>query len=180
MNSIVEKSPNAAIVAFGTGSFTARLIVDALADYRYSLVWDKDAVTGFLNAKRQPMRSHEDLAVFYRRQPTYNPQMVYTGRSSHSRGKKAERKINHWGGFENTDEDPAKDHRAAIPTLHASSGRANATVHVLDRVRRRERARQRRREAEADDSEGLVETFAQHYEQASREAEQGDTQHDAA
>ena len=95
--------PNAAIVAFGTGSFTARLIVDALADYRYSLVWDKDAVTGFLNAKRQPMRSHEDLAVFYRRQPTYNPQMVYTGRSSHSRGKKAERKINHWGGFENTE-----------------------------------------------------------------------------
>lgn len=79
--------PTSPVVVFGTGSFMARVIVENLEEYRYSLVWDKQAVTGWLNAKRQPLRSHEDLSIFYRQQPTYNPQMVNTGRKSHSRGR---------------------------------------------------------------------------------------------
>ena len=43
--------------------------------YRYDLVWDKVLKTGFLNANRQPLRQHEQIAVFYKKQPKYNPQV---------------------------------------------------------------------------------------------------------
>ena len=94
--------PRSPIALFGTGSFSARLVVDNLEDFRYDLIWDKKAVTGHLNAKRQPLRCHENIHVFYWAQPPYDPQMVYTGRSSHGRGSRKDRTINHWGGFENT------------------------------------------------------------------------------
>ena len=44
--------------------------------YKYDWVWDKVKGTGFLNAKRQPMRNHELISVFYKKQCTYNPQMT--------------------------------------------------------------------------------------------------------
>lgn len=93
----------APVVLFGSGIFTARMISSNEPAYRYTLVWDKQAVTGHLNSKRQPLRAHEDLNVFYRKQPTYHPQMVHTGRASHSRGSRRDRTLNHWGLFENTD-----------------------------------------------------------------------------
>jgi site-specific DNA-methyltransferase (adenine-specific) len=43
--------------------------------FKYCWVWSKSQVTGFLNAKKQPLREHEDIAVFYKNQCTYNPQM---------------------------------------------------------------------------------------------------------
>ena len=45
-------------------------------DYRYKWVWEKTKPTNFLNAKRQPLRAHEDICVFYREQPPYSPQMT--------------------------------------------------------------------------------------------------------
>lgn len=90
------------VVLFGSGVFTARMIGSNEADYRYSLIWDKQTITGQLNSKKQPLRSHEDLNVFYRKQPVYNPQMVYTGRASHPRGRNRKRTVNHWGLFDNT------------------------------------------------------------------------------
>jgi hypothetical protein len=42
--------------------------------FKYQWVWNKSKVTGVLNAKRQPLRNHEDVLVFYAKQPTYNPQ----------------------------------------------------------------------------------------------------------
>lgn len=90
------------VVLFGSGLFTARMMLSNEADWRYNLVWDKSAVSGFLNATRQPLRSHEDLLVFYRQQPHYDPQYIYTGRASHSRGSKVERTVNHYSEFTNT------------------------------------------------------------------------------
>lgn len=79
--------PNGAIVLFGQGLFSAKLIMSQPNMYRYSLVWDKiNRPTGFLDAKRKPLKIHEDVLVFYRQQPTYNPQMVI-GEKVHSRGK---------------------------------------------------------------------------------------------
>lgn len=95
-----ERTP---LLVFGSGSFSARFMVDNLAEYRYSLVWDKQAVTGHLNAKKQPLRAHEDIMVFYRQAPFYDPQMVYTGRTSHARGSRRDRTNNHYGHYENTD-----------------------------------------------------------------------------
>lgn len=80
---IIKK--NGAIILFGHGVFTAKCILSNERLFRYSLVWDKRRVTGFLNANRMPMRCHEDILVFYKRLPKYNPQYTY-GEPNHSRG----------------------------------------------------------------------------------------------
>lgn len=66
---------NAAIVLFCQGMFTAQLMMSQPKLWRYNLVWNKQRVTGFLNANRMPMRCHEDIAIFYKSLPVYNPQM---------------------------------------------------------------------------------------------------------
>ena len=62
------------VVLFGSGAFTVSLINSNPKIWRYNLVWRKTTPTGFLNANRQPLRAHEDICVFYWKQPTYNPQ----------------------------------------------------------------------------------------------------------
>lgn len=66
---------NGAIILFGQGMFTAQLMMSNPQLWRYNLIWDKRRVTGFLNANRMPLRCHEDICVFYKKLPTYNPQM---------------------------------------------------------------------------------------------------------
>ena len=68
--------PNCAIVSTAAQPFTSVLISTNYSDFKYCLVWEKSKSTGYLNAKKQPMRSHEDIVVFYKKQPTYNPQMT--------------------------------------------------------------------------------------------------------
>ena len=65
---------NAPIILFGQGMFTAQLMMSQPKIWKYNLIWEKGRATGFLNANRMPMRSHEDIVVFYRSQPIYNPQ----------------------------------------------------------------------------------------------------------
>lgn len=79
--------PSAAIVLFSAQPFTSVLVASNLRHWRSEWIWEKGNATGFLNAKKQPLRAHENIEVFYRRQPTYNPQMT----ESHRR-KTSERK----------------------------------------------------------------------------------------
>lgn len=67
---------NAAIVLHCQQPFTSKLIMSNLKEFKYCWVWCKHYARGFLNAKKQPLREHEDIAVFYRKQCVYNPQMV--------------------------------------------------------------------------------------------------------
>lgn len=67
-----------AIVLFCDGMFTARLIQSNARIWRYNLVWDKQRGCDFLNANVKPLKSHEDIAVFYRKKPTYNKQFWYS------------------------------------------------------------------------------------------------------
>ena len=68
--------PNGAIVLTSQGVFTAQLILSQSKLFKYKWVWEKSKPTNFLNAKKQPLRKHEDVCVFYKKQPTYNPQMT--------------------------------------------------------------------------------------------------------
>ena len=68
--------PNGAIVLTSQGVFTAQLILSQSKLFKYKWVWEKSKSTNFLNAKKQPLRKHEDVCVFYKKQPTYNPQMT--------------------------------------------------------------------------------------------------------
>ena len=74
-----------AIVLFGNGMFTAKLMMSNPNMWRYNLVWDKVIPGGFLNANRMPLRRHEDICVFYKKLPVYNPQKT-VGQPNHSRG----------------------------------------------------------------------------------------------
>jgi site-specific DNA-methyltransferase (adenine-specific)/modification methylase len=67
--------PNGAVVLTAQGIFTAKLILSNEAWFKYKIVWEKSKPTNFLNAKKQPLRKHEDICVFYPKPPTYNPQM---------------------------------------------------------------------------------------------------------
>jgi DNA modification methylase len=69
--------PNGAIVLFGAQPFTAVLACSNLKLFKYEWIWEKPAATGFLNAKLQPLRAHENALVFYKSQPTYNAQKTY-------------------------------------------------------------------------------------------------------
>ena len=67
--------PNGAIVLTSQGLFTAKLIVSNEKMFKYKVVWEKSKPTNFLNAKKQPLRKHEDVCVFYQKQPYYSPIM---------------------------------------------------------------------------------------------------------
>ena len=74
-----------AIVLFGNGMFTADLMESNRKMWRYNLIYEKGNACGFLNANRMPLRAHEDICIFYKNLPTYNPQMVETGKLSKHR-----------------------------------------------------------------------------------------------
>jgi site-specific DNA-methyltransferase (adenine-specific) len=67
--------PNGVIALTSSGVFTAKLIMSQTKLFKYKWVWEKSKSTNFLNAKKQPLRKHEDICIFYKKQPNYNPQM---------------------------------------------------------------------------------------------------------
>lgn len=83
--------PTAPSVLFSSGKFTIELINSNPKNYRYELIWEKPMPTGFLDAKRRPLRAHENILVFARKfkGSAYNPQMV-VGRM-HMRGNAGSR-----------------------------------------------------------------------------------------
>lgn len=68
--------PTCPIISTAAQPFTSVLISSNYRDFKYTMVWEKSKATGYLNAKKQPLRAHEDIVIFYKKQPTYNPQMT--------------------------------------------------------------------------------------------------------
>ena len=71
LNRIIK--PNGAIVLFGSEPFSSALRMSNIKNYKYDWIWQKNSVSGFANAKRQPMRNHELISVFYNKQCDYYP-----------------------------------------------------------------------------------------------------------
>ena len=67
--------PNGAICLFGSEPFSSVLRMSNIKKYRYDLKWQKDQGTDFMLAKKKPLKDYEDIMLFYKKQPTYNPQM---------------------------------------------------------------------------------------------------------
>lgn len=68
--------PNAAVVLTAQCPFDKALGASQLHHLKYEWIWEKGKATGHLNAKKQPMKAHENALVFYREQCVYNPQMI--------------------------------------------------------------------------------------------------------
>jgi site-specific DNA-methyltransferase (adenine-specific) len=98
---------NGAIVLFGQDKFSAKLMLSNEKEHRYNLVWKKgERTSGFLNANRMPLRNHEDILVFYKKLPTFNPQFT-VGQALHGKGTSyltADMVNNNYGKFNQTED----------------------------------------------------------------------------
>ncbi|MES2457838.1 MAG: site-specific DNA-methyltransferase [Bacteroidota bacterium] len=65
---------NGVIALSGQGIFTAHLILSRPELFRYKMVWIKSKAPNFLSANKQPLKKHEDICIFYKKQPVYHPQ----------------------------------------------------------------------------------------------------------
>ena len=70
--------PNGAICLFGSEPFSSNLRISNINNYKYEWIWNKCRGTDFLNSKRKPLSSYENISVFYLKQPTYNPQFWFS------------------------------------------------------------------------------------------------------
>lgn len=96
----------APICLFADGLFMAKLMTSQPSIWKYNLVWDKVLTSGFLNANRRPLRQHEEICIFYRKQPVYNPQMV-EGKPNHSKGHKTTFANRNYGRYNVIDNGPS-------------------------------------------------------------------------
>jgi site-specific DNA-methyltransferase (adenine-specific) len=94
--------PNGAVVLTSQFPFTIDLVNSNREWFKYDLVWDKILVSGFLNANHMPLRCHEQILVFYNKQPTFNPQKT-VGAQSHSRGTKLQVDRRNYGEHKEVD-----------------------------------------------------------------------------
>lgn len=65
---------NGALISFSQLPFAVVLINTCRKYFRYEIIWQKTKAVGFLNANKMPLRAHENILVFYRKLPVYNPQ----------------------------------------------------------------------------------------------------------
>lgn len=78
---------NGAIVLFGMQPFTSYLVCSNPKMFRYEWIYEKTQPSGHLNAKRMPMKYHENILVFYKKQPTYNPIKTHGHKRKTSKGQ---------------------------------------------------------------------------------------------
>ena len=90
--------PNGVIALTSHSIFTAKLILSQEKLFKYKWIWEKSKSTNFLNAKKQPLRKHEDICIFYQKQPTYNPQM--TKGEAYDKGIRKNQLSGSYGNFE--------------------------------------------------------------------------------
>ena len=89
LNKLIK--PNGAIVLFGSEPFSSALRMSNIKNYKYDWVWHKNFSGGFATAKKMPMKYHENISIFYTKQPTYNPQFEEYADSVKKRFKEGER-----------------------------------------------------------------------------------------
>jgi site-specific DNA-methyltransferase (adenine-specific)/modification methylase len=92
---------NGVIVLTSQGIFTAKLILSNEQYFKYKIVWEKSKSTNFLNAKKQPLRKHEDICIFYKKPPTYNPQMGEG--EAYNKGFRKSQLTGSYGDFKSTE-----------------------------------------------------------------------------
>lgn len=65
-----------AMVFTASQPFTSKLIMSNVDYFNHEWIWYKSKASNFLDARKKPLKSHENILVFYKKQPTYNPQMT--------------------------------------------------------------------------------------------------------
>lgn len=124
---------NGAIVLFAQGLFYVDLVNSNRKMFRYDFSWDKVLTSGFLNANKMPLRQHEQIAVFYKKKTTYNPQYS-VGKPNHSKGKPKTNKNNNYGAYNFVDnhiEQGCRKHPTSI--LRFSKPHPSKAIHRTEK-----------------------------------------------
>lgn len=85
--------PNGAIALFGSEPFSSALRMSNIKNYRYDWIWKKQKPTGFLQARKMPLREHENISVFYKKLPSYYPQGLKSVNIKNGRKNKSARGV---------------------------------------------------------------------------------------
>ena len=117
---------NGAIILFGSQPFTTLLISSNMKYFRYCLVWEKNKFSDFLNSKRKPMKTNEDICIFYKKQPTYNIQFWYSTPYERWNTQKAVDKQSNYGSHK---ENIAKSDGKRLPTTVLKFNRVERPSH---------------------------------------------------
>ncbi len=94
-NRIIKK--NGAIVLTAQQPFATDLINANRDNFRYEIIWEKTQKMGFVNAKKMPLRGHENVLVFYKKLPTYNPQKVQI--ETNQKGRRRKQREGRYEGY---------------------------------------------------------------------------------
>ena len=121
LNRIIK--PNGAIVLFGSEPFSSALRMSNIKNYKYDWVWDKKLSTGFLNSKRMPLKQHEIISIFYKKQCTYNPQMIKG--KERTKGGKLYNKTSIYGNYHVTEKETYNMYYPTSIKVCSNSNRKN-------------------------------------------------------
>ena len=116
-------SDNGCIVLTADGIFTGVLMMSNPNWFKYKLIWDKKSTTGFLNAKKMPLRRHEDILIFAKGKTTYNP-IMREGKLRFKGGKK----YSNNGCYGDFNEMPKEQYNMYYPTSIIEISNANQKV----------------------------------------------------
>jgi site-specific DNA-methyltransferase (adenine-specific) len=121
--------PNACTALFAQTPFDKVLGCSNLKELRYEWIWEKNQATGHLNAKKMPMKAHENILIFYKSLPTYNPQITHGHKHkvSSARHKEKCKKSECYGDFVATSYDSTD--RYPRDVLHGASDKQKLSLH---------------------------------------------------
>ena len=94
---------NGVIALFGSEPFSSQLRISNIKNYKYDWYWNKVQGTGFSACKKQPLRVIENISIFYKKQPNYNPQMITREKIIDSTNWKQDKRISENSRFTSTD-----------------------------------------------------------------------------
>lgn len=127
--------PNAPIVMFAQTPFDKVLGCSNLPWLRYEWIWEKTQASGFFNAKKMPMKAHENILVFYEKLPLYNPQYTHGHKptNSYTKYKDVQNKTSLYGGVKADISGGGETHRYPRSVLKFSSDKQktklDGTIH---------------------------------------------------
>ena len=124
LNRIIK--PNGAICLFGSEPFSSALRMSNIKHFKYDWIWEKTLASNFSLCKKQPNKKHEIVSVFYKSQPTYNPQMQV---GKPYKDKERKRTVGVHGGKETTKK-PIENNGTRYPSsVQKFSNGNNGNVH---------------------------------------------------
>lgn len=118
--------PNGAFVFTASQPFTSELIMSRLGFFKYELIWEKGKATQHANCNIRPLKAHENIVVFYRQQPIYNPQKE---KGEPYKGRNVKNRTEAWSNYSNIKRNDNDGFRFPRSVIYFKSGDRDGALH---------------------------------------------------